>query len=257
MKTKTRRAVLGTLALVAAAPAVAFAQATTVTLKGTILQHEGNRLLLKTGTGDARVRILDSTKIESVKGLVGLRRQDRLPTDLIRGLPIEAAGMMEGNELVASTITFDPDQYNTARQIEAGVYGTEQRLASVGELAAVGRTKVFFAVGSSTLSAKGKQDLQAIATKAKSYKGYRLAVVGRADPTGSVEANQRLSDARAAAVTAYLMHSCGVSPGSLLPQAALGEAAVFEDPDKPQNDAEARRVTVTIAVSKATLAPEY
>jgi hypothetical protein len=47
-----------------------------------------------------------------------------------------------------------------------------------------------------------------------------------------------------------------VRPGSLLPSTAVGESPVFEDPDQPKSDADARRVTVTIAVSKATLPPE-
>ena len=55
------------------------------------------------------------------------------------------------------------------------------------------------------------------------------------------------------AVTAYLLQSCGVLPGSLLPAAAVGESPVFQDPSPPRSNAEARRVTVTIAVSKATL----
>jgi outer membrane protein OmpA-like peptidoglycan-associated protein len=76
-------------------------------------------------------------------------------------------------------------------------------------------------------------------------------VVGRADPTGDAAANERLSEARAAAVTAYLMRSAGVSPASFIPTAALGSAEVAQDPDAPRNAQEARRVTVTIAVSKS------
>ncbi|MGS7457499.1 OmpA family protein, partial [Mycobacterium tuberculosis] len=80
-------------------------------------------------------------------------------------------------------------------------------------LVAAGRTKVFFAVGSATLSAQGKQDLDDIAAKAKAIKaGYRLAVVGRADPTGNAEANKRLSARRAVAVREYLIESAGVLP---------------------------------------------
>ncbi len=257
MKT-TRRTVLGTLAAAAGVgfPALALGQDGGVSVKGMILSHNGARLVLRTPTGEVPVRILDSTKIEAAAGVLGVRRQDRLPTELIPGLPITATGTMQGPELIASEILFNPGDLKTAQQVQAGLHGTEERLANVGELAPVGHASVYFAKGSSTLSAKGKQDLQAIAAKAKTYKGYRLAVVGRADPTGSAAANQRLSEARAAAVTAYLLQSDGVLPGSLLPAAAVGESPVFQDPNPPRNDAEARRVTVTIAVSKATLPPE-
>jgi outer membrane protein OmpA-like peptidoglycan-associated protein len=257
MSTTTRRATLAVLAAASFAyPLAGFAQDET-TIKGMILGRDANRLLLRTGTGDVPVRIMDTTKVESSAGVLGVRRQARYPTELIAGLPIEATGMMQGREFVASAITFNPGDLKTAQQIQAGQHGTEQRLASVGELVPVGRTSVYFPVGSSTLSAKGKQDLQAIAAEAKTHPGARLAVVGRADPTGSVEANQRLSEARAAAVTSYLLHSAGVLPGSLLPATAAGESPIFQDPNPPRNNDEARRVTVTIAVSKATMPASF
>jgi len=112
-----------------------------------------------TGGDERRVRLLDSTKVEGVVGALGVRRENPLPNELIPGLPIEVSGNQEGDELVADLVTFKPGDLKTARQIQAGLYGTEQRLASVGELAPVGRTKVYFAKNSSTRSAKGKQDL--------------------------------------------------------------------------------------------------
>jgi outer membrane protein OmpA-like peptidoglycan-associated protein len=220
-----------------------------------IVSRQGNQIVLRTGTGDVPVRMTDSTKVQSNVGVLGVRKQDRLPTELIAGLPIQATGTMQGQEFVADTISFNPGDLKTAQQIQAGLHGTEQRLASVGELAPVGHTKVFFATGSSKLSEQGKQDLRAIAAQAKTYKGYRLAVVGRADPTGNAAANQRLSEARAAAVTNYLLTSAGVLPGSLLPATAVGDSPVFQDPDPPRSNDEARRVTVWIAVSKASLPP--
>jgi outer membrane protein OmpA-like peptidoglycan-associated protein len=259
MTNTTRRIALGALAAACACPALALAQEETV-LKGTIIRRKGNKLTLRTATGDAVVKLQDSTKVESNAGVLGVRRQQRYPTELIRGLPIEAHGAMQDGELLASSVLFNPGDLKTAQQISAGINQTEnqvgeheERLNNVGDFAVVGRTKVFFPVGSSKLSAKGMQDLKSIAAEAKGHKGYRLAVVGRADPTGNVAANQKLSEARAAAVTAYLLQSCAVSPGRLLPAQAVGESPVFEDPDPPKSDAEARRVTVTIAVSKATL----
>jgi outer membrane protein OmpA-like peptidoglycan-associated protein len=76
-------------------------------------------------------------------------------------------------------------------------------------------------------------------------------VVGRADPTGDAAANKRLSARRAAAVKAYLIESCAIVPPYIVPATALGEDSVAQDPDPPQNAAEARRVTVTILISKA------
>lgn len=248
----TRRSLTAlTLAVAVAAPA--FAQ-DSADVKGVIIAREGSLMVVRTPEGEKRVRLEDSTKIESVVGALGVRREDRLPSDLIAGLPVEISASPRGDELVASAITFKSGDLKTAKQIQAGLYGTEQRLASVGELAAVGSTKVYFAKNSSTLSAQGKRDLLDLVAKAKEHKGYRLAVVGRADTTGNAAANQKLSEARAAAVTAFLLQSGGVLPGSILPPTAIGDSPVFQDPDPPTSMQDARRVTVTIAVSKATLA---
>ena len=60
--------------------------------------------------------------------------------------------------------------------------------------------------------------------QAKGMKSYRLVVVGRADPTGGENANQKLSDDRAAAVTQYLLKKAGVGPERILTPAAVGES---------------------------------
>lgn len=248
----TRTGALGMLAaLLLAAPSPAPAQETT--LKGMIVSHQGSTIVVRSGGADTPVELTDTTKVRSVAGALGVRGEDHPASDLIRGLAVEVTTVQSGGALTASEVTFKKGDLKTAKQIEAGLVGTEQRIDDVGELVPAGRAKVFFKVGSAALSEKGKQDLQAIAAKAKAIKGYRLAVVGRADPTGNVEANQRLSEARAAAVTAYLLQACGVLPGSILPSAAVGESPVMQDPDPPKNDAEARRVTVTIAVSKSSV----
>jgi outer membrane protein OmpA-like peptidoglycan-associated protein len=111
---------------------------------------------------------------------------------------------------------------------------------------------VLFETGSAVISEQGKRDLQTIAAQAKGIKGgFRLAVVGRADPRGNPAANQRLSEKRADAVSTYLLHQAGIRPGMILPHTAIGESHVADDPDRPSSLADGRRVTVTILVSKA------
>jgi outer membrane protein OmpA-like peptidoglycan-associated protein len=263
---KTRFAALGiSAAVLFAAPGLALG-AEGQLLKGMIISHDGTIIVVRGSAGDTPVNLTDSTKIRGTSGALGVRGEDHPPADLIRGLAVEVTAAQEGDKLTATDITFKNSDLKTARQISAGLVSTEEQVAknaagiaensgridNVGLLVPAGRTKVFFPVGSAVLSEKGKQDLQAIASQAKATKGaYRLAVVGRADPTGNAAANQRLSEARAAAVTSYLMQSAGVLPGDFLPAAAVGSATVAQDPDPPKNAAEARRVTVTIAVSKS------
>jgi outer membrane protein OmpA-like peptidoglycan-associated protein len=139
---------------------------------------------------------------------------------------------------------------------EGRVAENSARIDNFGQLVPAGRTKVFFAVGSAALSAEGKASLDAIAAQARSLDtAYRVGVVGRADTTGNAAANERLSQRRAAAVTDYLIRSAGITPEKFIPATALGSAPVANDPDVPRNNDEARRVTVTLAISGSARRP--
>jgi outer membrane protein OmpA-like peptidoglycan-associated protein len=252
MQMMTRKAALRTMAAVMLViPSMALSAE--ATLKGLIIAHEDSTIVVRVGATDTPVLLTEATKIRGVTGALGVRGEDHPPHDLIRGLAVEVTTVQNGADLLATDVTFKNSDLKTARQIQAGLHGTEERIDNVGDLVPAGRTKVFFAVGSAVISAKGKEDLKAIAEQAKTMKGYRLAVVGRADPSGDAAANKKLSERRAAAVTDYLLQSCGVLPGRILPTAAVGESEVAQDLDPPKTAEEARRVTVTIAVSKSAV----
>jgi outer membrane protein OmpA-like peptidoglycan-associated protein len=250
MRTNTIRILALTATLALSGPAFAQDDAR---FEGIIISHDGPTLVVRGGTGDVPVTLTEATRIRGTSGVLGVRGEDHPATDLIRGLSVEITPVEGAAVMTAEQVTFKNSDLETARQIEAGIHGTEQRIDNVGELVARGRTRVFFTTGSATLTAEGRQSLQAIAAQAQAITGYRLAIVGRADSTGNPEANRRLSERRVAAVTSYLVENCGVLPGRILPTTALGESPVAQDPDPPRNNAEARRVTVTIAVSGATV----
>jgi len=259
MRSFKTRAVHGLIgAILCIAPGVAAADP--ASLKGMIISNDGSTMVVRGDAGDTSVTLTGATKIRGVTGALGVRGDEYPPTALIRGLPVEIATTPNGDSVAATEVTFKQSDLKTAKQISAGLVGTDaavaansERIDNVGLLVPAGRTKVFFPVGSTTLSDKGKSDLQAIAAEAKAIKGaYRLAVVGRADTSGNAAANQRLSAARAEAVTEYLQQSAGVSPANFIPTTALGSASVAQDPDAPKNAADARRVTVTIAVNKSS-----
>jgi outer membrane protein OmpA-like peptidoglycan-associated protein len=217
---------------------------------GIIVSHDGATIVVRRDGNDVPVTLTDSTRIRGTNGVLGVRGEDHPAADLIRGLAVEVTPTEEGDGAVtAAEVKFKNEDLRTAQQIQAGLAGTEQRIDNVGELVARGRTRVFFATGSARLTAEGMQSLRDIATQAQAITGYRLAVVGRADSTGNAETNRRLSERRVTAVTDYLVQSCGVLPGRILPTTSLGESSVVNDVDPPKNNAEARRVTVTIAVS--------
>lgn len=260
----TRAAATGMLAALLLAPA-AFAQ--DGDYHAAILSRpDESTLMVRTTVGDKKVLLTPDTKIQVVEGALKVRRKNAPASDLIRGLAIDFKATGSGDELTATEITFKPGSLKTAKQIAAGTYDTNAQVAAnaagiaenadridnIADFKALDRTKVFFGVGSTAITAEGQAALKAFAEKAKATQGYRLAVVGRADPTGNAAANRRLSQRRAEAVKDYLIESCGVLPGRIVPNTALGESKVADDPDPPKNDAEARRVTVTIMVSKSS-----
>ncbi len=256
MKDLMRRlAMLATLLFAAAAGGDALAQAGR--LSGTITSNNGSTIVVRTAEGDTPVLLTPETRVHGTSGMLGVRGEDHPTSDLIPGLIVQVVIVPGAPRLTAGEVNFKNDDLRTARQISAGLVGTDARVAenteridNIGQLVPAGRTQVFFDVGSAVVSDEGKAALDAIASQARGLTtAYRLAVVGRADPTGNAAANQRLSRRRAAAVTDYLMHQAGITPDKFIPPAALGSAPVAEDPNPPHNDAEARRVTVTIAIS--------
>ncbi len=266
----SRKAALGVAAaLLLSASGMALAAKEKV--KGMIVQSDGSTIVLRSDGGDRVVQLTPGTRIRS-------GGDEMTSADLLRGLAVKVKGDNETGQLVATEIKFKGKDFKTAQQINAGLHVTEtnvatnasgiatnasgiatnsDRIDNVGELVAVSRTNVLFNTGSSTISDAGKEALQALATQAKAITGYRLLVVGRADTQGNSPSNQRLSEARAEAVSSYLLKSAGVGPHRLIPLASLGESEIANDPNPPATAAEARRVTVTIAVSKsATDAPQ-
>lgn len=260
---KTAALMLG--AALIAAPGLAFAQ-DEQSFKGMIVSNNGNSIVVRTDSGEHVVNLTPDTKIRGTQGAGLILKDTHPPQDLIRGLAVEVEGDAAGEGFTATSVTFKTSDLKTAKQISAGISETEagvaankqaiaeqeERLNNVGNLVPAGRTKVYFASGKTALSEEGKSDLQTIAAQAKAIKGgFRLAVVGRADTTGDAAANKRLSARRAAVVRSYLIEQCGVLPTNFVPSTALGEDSVSQDPDPPKTEAEARRVAVTIMVSKA------
>jgi outer membrane protein OmpA-like peptidoglycan-associated protein len=246
-------------AFLIALPGLAVAE----TLQGNIISHEGNRLVVRSGGVDTAVTLTESTKIQAITGLLGGQREDHPPSDLIRGLAVTVETVQNGSQVDAEKVTFKPSDLKTAQAIQAGMEQPRQRITAaqaenerrfsqVGQFTEKGRVRVFFDTGSAAINAKGRGDLKAFAQKASDTPGYALRVVGHADSTGNAALNQRLSNQRASAVTAYLVRDLKVPAERMLAPAALGAEVLNEDDMAAGDNAQARRVTVFLVVSKAS-----
>jgi outer membrane protein OmpA-like peptidoglycan-associated protein len=191
---------------------------------------------------------------------------------LINGLAVSIDTVQNGAELDAVTVTFKPGDLKTAQAVSAGtaeakqrIIATqqenerkqrenEQRLAMVGQFDVKAKTSVYFDTGKTTINAQGKTDLKAIAEQLAQTPGGVIRVVGFTDSTGSASANQKLSNQRASAVTAYLLSECAVPGNKFASPTGLGDTLAGDDEDSA-NKAQNRRVTVSILVSKAAQMP--
>jgi OmpA-OmpF porin, OOP family len=246
-------------ALLLASPGLAAAEE----LQGNIISHEGNKLVVRTGAGDATVNLTPSTRIQAVSGLLGANKEDHPPSDLIRGLAVDIDTVQSGAEIDAEKVTFKPGDLKTARAIQAGIEQprqritaaqaeNERRLSQVGQFAEKGRLRIYFDTGSATLSPKGMADLHAFAQQAQATPGGLVRVVGFTDSTGSAATNQRLSSQRASAVTAYLVRNCNLPPEKIMSPAAMSSYVPVEDEATAGGKAQNRRVTAILLVSKAS-----
>ncbi|ODU08356.1 MAG: hypothetical protein ABS84_13180 [Rubrivivax sp. SCN 71-131] len=111
--------------------------------------------------------------------------------------------------------------------------------------AAAGRSNILitFRTNSADLTEESKHALATVAKALQSDKlaGFAFSVEGHADPRGSAELNQRLSEARAQSVVAQLVSAHGIGSERLVPIGkGSSELLDAEHPAAPEN----RRVTI-------------
>jgi outer membrane protein OmpA-like peptidoglycan-associated protein len=110
---------------------------------------------------------------------------------------VEKAGMAQ--EIVANADAFGKDIKSTGH---AAVYG------------------IHFDTGKSEVKPESQPALQEVAKLLSSDPSLKLLVVGHTDSVGQLEANMKLSLARAEAVVQALVKNHGIAPGRLQAQGA-------------------------------------
>jgi len=305
---KVRGLVLCALAAVSMLTLAGTALGQRTEIKGLIVGRDGANVIIKSQEGNnVTVALDDSTKVQAIKGKLGLRRSDLGFTALVPGLPVDVDAEGPPNQLVAKSVKFKASDLKTANQIQAGLTPTQQELSStqqqvqanqqqlqaqqqqlqaqnaqieanqqkimanqeqiqktqseqealgkrfgeLGDYDVKGSATVYFPVNSSSVNAKGKQDLQALAAQAKQIgTHYLIQVAGYTDSSGGAQYNQQLSDKRADAVIAYLQQSCGVPLFRVLSPAAMGMSNPAASNESAKGMAENRRVVVKVLVNK-------
>lgn len=138
----------------------------------------------------------------------------------------------------------------TADAAVAGVKTTNERITSLDDYVPQDATAINFRTGSAVLSPDAKAQLDALATKALSLRGYVIEVTGYTDSVGSVERNRILSQRRADAVIRYLLDNHQIPLRRIVPSYGYGENNAVADNTTREGRAQNRRVEVKILVSR-------
>ena len=245
----------GALALLAG-PALAQSQK----IEGIVVTNQDGRLTIKTPQGDQTISVPPDTRVRSISGPLNGQKETVPLTAVIPGLPVVIDVDSSTGQPVATEIDYKAKDYKTAAQIQAGIQETARREAELrtayskmGDWDIRAEETLYFKVGSAAISAEGKKQLLAVASKAKDIKGYAVSVLGYADPTGNAAANERLSNQRAQAVINFLKQSGHLLPGRVLSASAMGELNIPVEKSDSAAYANARRVTVRVLTSAAHL----
>jgi OmpA-OmpF porin, OOP family len=120
---------LGTTAGAQDAPKAGAQQAT---VQGLVIGRDGSNMSVKTAdTPRLTVVLSDSTKATEKGGFLGLSRKDLGITQLVPGLQVKVEGSYDSDhQLLAKKVEFSRNSMNTARQIDAGLNPTNEKVAA-------------------------------------------------------------------------------------------------------------------------------
>lgn len=104
-------------------------------VKGLIVGRDGPNVIIKNQEGNNNVTVTldDSTKVQMVKGKLGLRREDLGFTALVPGLLVDVKAESVGDQLVARSVKFKASDLKIANKIQAGLTPTAQELSATQE----------------------------------------------------------------------------------------------------------------------------
>jgi OmpA-OmpF porin, OOP family len=234
-------------------------------IKGVIISRTGEAFIMSGPKANVTVILTDETKTKDNKGLFGLRKEYMANTVLIPGLKVQVEGVSDDQgRVVATTITVDGDDLETAEMIQSGLHPTAEqvgtntediqqltdRFSQLSDYDVKAEATVKFAVGSSSISPEDLEELKKLAQTAIGLNGYIIEVKGFADASGNADMNEKLSRERAEAVIGYLIQECNVPVRHVVAPGAMGESQPAASNENKEGRAENRRVEVKVLVNK-------
>ncbi|MGC1449890.1 MAG: OmpA family protein [Candidatus Sulfotelmatobacter sp.] len=167
-----------------------------------------------------------------------------------QGVAANKAGVAANSQTGAANAAGIAANSQDIQASQAEIEAQNKRFSELSEYDTKAKAAVYFASGSSTISASDQAALTELATAAMSLTGYIIQVKGYADSSGNAKMNQELSMERANAVIAYLLQNCKIPLRHIVAPGAMG----ISDPAAPNESAdgraENRRVDVKVIVNR-------
>lgn len=129
--------------------------------------------------------------------------------------------------------------YTIRNQLQVPAVGSQQQIDQ-----ALAKRSIEFETGSATLTASGREVLDAVVPALAGIGKRQLSLVGHTDNSGDRRLNLTLSQARADAVKAYLVNK-GMDP-NLISTAGVGPDQPIADNDSAQGRAKNRRIAFRV-----------
>lgn len=248
-------------------------------VRGSIVRRDADTFTIRDDQDVVTVVLLtNETTVKSKGGFLRFGKNYDV-TSLVRGLPVEVEGFgnREG-QLVADKVRFESTDLKVARLVDKRVTPVEQanaqlsgqidelgevsrmaredagkaheRISSLDDYTVQNSATVHFKVNSAAISIEHQKELDDLAQKAMTTKGYIIEIRGFADSTGDVARNRVLSQQRADAVVRYLQENHEIPLRRIITPYGYGELRPVADNGSPEGRRQNRRVEVKILVSR-------
>jgi OmpA-OmpF porin, OOP family len=252
--------------------------------KGVVIRRDADTFIIRDRSrADYQVLLTDDTSIKTYGGFFRGGKRYAV-TDILRGLIVEVEGRGDNQgQIVAQKIRFNESDMRAAITTETRVGPVEenqQRIAGqideLSTIAAEARAEatqanerisslddydvqetviVNFRVNSAVLSPEAKQQLDALAAKTLSARGFMIEVMGHTDSTGSAAKNFQLSQQRAEAVVQYLAVNHKIPLRRFITPMGYGKTDAVADNTTAEGRAQNRRVEVKMIINRGMARP--
>ena len=163
----------------------------------------------------------------------------------------ENKGNIQANkeQIAANQQNIEANAQATAANRE-DIEATNKRFSELTDYDTKDTLNVYFASGSTALSAADKQKVMDLAHSAVNLTGYIIQVKGYADSSGNPTMNQKLSMERAQDVVAFLIQNCNVPVRHVIAPGAMGESNPVASNETAKGRSENRRVEIKVLVNR-------